>query len=421
MELYLKYTVLAISFLMSACFVYQGFYILVSWLKRPVKFEAKKLHHYGVLIAARNEEAVIGGLVESIRSQDYPKELLDIYVVADNCTDETARAAKEAGAYVYERFNQVKVGKGYALNELLNHLFAEGISDECEGYFIFDADNLLAPDYVTEMNKVFDNGYRVVTSYRNSKNFGDNWISAGYGLWFLREAKYVNNARMLLGTSCAVSGTGYVVHQDILRERNGWNCYLLTEDIQFSTEQIIKGEPIGYCGSAIFYDEQPTDFAVSFHQRLRWTRGILQVFVRYGKDLAAGIVKKGSFACYDMLIFLLQTFMLFMSCIMGCMSLTSAFLHWGFGIPFFLAAGKILGMSFLGSYGMMLALGGITMATEWKQIHCSAKKKLLYLFSFPLYMATYIPIAFVATFKKITWKPIPHSVVKSVKEVERVR
>lgn len=419
MELYLQYTVLAISLLLSGCFVYQGFYILVVWLKKPARFEAKTCHHYGVLVAARNEEAVIGGLVESILAQDYPKELLEIYVVADNCTDGTARAARQAGAYVYERFHQQEVGKGYALNELIRHLFAENLGADCEGFFIFDADNLLAADYVKEMNNVFDHGYRVVTSYRNAKNFGDNWISAGYGLWFLREAKYLNQARMALGISCTVSGTGYVVHRDILEEKKGWDCFLLTEDIQFSAEQILQGERIGYCGSAVFYDEQPTDFWVSFHQRQRWTKGILQVFFRHGKELAAGLLREGGFACYDMLVFLSQTFLLFLSCMLGVLSLTAAFLQCGFGGEFFSEVCRTLAASVSGSYGVMFALGAITMATEWKQIHCSPVRKLWYAVTFPLYMATYIPVAFTACFKKITWKPIPHSVVKSVREVER--
>ena len=68
-----------------------------------------------------------------------------------------------------------------------------------EGYFIFDADNLLDANYVAEMNKVFDSGCRVITSYRNSKNYDSNWISAGSALWFLREAKYLNNSRMIPG------------------------------------------------------------------------------------------------------------------------------------------------------------------------------------------------------------------------------
>lgn len=54
---------------------------------------------------------------------------------------------------------------------------------------VFDADNLLSEDYISRMNETFSDGYRIITSYRNSKNYGDNWISAGYALWFLRRGK----------------------------------------------------------------------------------------------------------------------------------------------------------------------------------------------------------------------------------------
>ena len=98
-----------------------------------------------------------------------------------------------------------------------------------DGYFVFDADNLLDPQYISQMNKVFSSGARAVTSYRNSKNFGDNWITAGYGLWFLRESEYLNRPRDVLGTSCAVSGTGFLFSQQLLEELGGWNYFLLTE------------------------------------------------------------------------------------------------------------------------------------------------------------------------------------------------
>ncbi len=76
------------------------------------------MHRFAVLVAARNEEAVIGQLIESIQMQDYPSELVDVYVVADNCDDSTASVAREKGAFVYERFNKVHVGKGYAFSHM---------------------------------------------------------------------------------------------------------------------------------------------------------------------------------------------------------------------------------------------------------------------------------------------------------------
>lgn len=419
MEEYLKLAALLITLLFTVCFAYQGVYTVVTLVRKMPVFTAKTLHRYGVLISARNEEAVIGELIRSIREQDYPADLIDIFVVADNCTDGTAAAARDAGAWVMERFNRVRVGKGYALNDLIKELFKNGRAAACDGFFIFDADNLLDPSYVTEMNKVFDNGYRVVTSYRNSKNYGDNWISAGYGLWFIREARYLNQARMILGTSCAVSGTGYVVAREILEEMDGWSCHLLTEDLQFTAEQILKGRRIGYARRAVFYDEQPTDFGVSFQQRMRWTKGILQVLRRYGKDLFVRLVTRRDFACYDYLVFLTQTLGLYLTCILTAVTLGHMLLVYGPGAVFYAAVSKwaLEGLAF--SYLSLIAVGGLAILTERKEIHVPMGRVLLCLLAFPLYMATYIPITFAATFGKVTWKPVPHKVVKTVREISK--
>lgn len=193
--------------LFFVCYSYQFFYIPVSLLGKHRPHSAVKIHRYAILIAARNEREVIGQLIDSVRAQDYPAELIDIFVAADNCTDDTALIARSHGAVVYERQNRELCGQGICPRFLLSEIGRRADGDY-DGFFVLDADNILSPDYISEMNKTFSDGYEIVTSYRNSKNYGDNWISAGYALWFLREARYLNNARMLLGSSCAVSGTG---------------------------------------------------------------------------------------------------------------------------------------------------------------------------------------------------------------------
>lgn len=165
----LSYVNFIISILFMACYAYQAVYLVAALLKKQKVFKAKKLHRYGVLIAARNEEAVIAQLIRSVRAQKYPEELIDIFVVADNCTDNTAQAAREAGAVVYERHNTYAVGKGYALRFLLENIFKNFGEYAYDGFFVFDADNILDENFISEMNNVFDNGYKVVTSYRNSK------------------------------------------------------------------------------------------------------------------------------------------------------------------------------------------------------------------------------------------------------------
>ena len=151
------------------CYAYQFIYIPISWRGRRTAHKPPKLHRFAVLIAARNEEAVISELIDSINAQDYPSGLIDIYVAADNCTDGTAKMARCHGAQVFERFDTQHVGKGYALDFLLSH-----IPHEYDAYLVLDADNVIAPDYIRHMDQTLSDGYKIATSYRNSKNYGDN-------------------------------------------------------------------------------------------------------------------------------------------------------------------------------------------------------------------------------------------------------
>jgi len=379
---------------------------------------AETNHRYAVVIAARNESNVISQLINSIKKQNYPSELTDIYVVADNCTDDTAQVAREAGAYVFERFNRQYVGKGYALDYAFKSIINS--DEKYDGYFIFDADNLLDENYIAEMNKVFDNGYKIVTSYRNSKNYDTNWLSAGYSLWFLREARYLNNSRMILNTGCAISGTGFMVSDEIIRKNNGWKHHLLTEDIEFSVDNAIHGEKIGYCGSAVLYDEQPYLFEQSWHQRLRWAKGFYQVFAKYGMDLFKGAFIKGSFYCYDMLVTISPAlFLSLLSVGINTTFLTVGIINIGTTPAIIEATSSAILMSCINSYMVLFAIGVITTISEWKQINTTAFKKIKYMFTFPIFIFTYIPISIVALFRKIEWKPITHSIAKSIEEVRQ--
>lgn len=411
---------------LTVLYFYQFIYIVIALIgdkkKKLDTYEAKKLHKFAFIIAARNEQAVIGNLINSIKQQNYPAELIDVIVVADNCTDDTAQIAREHGAICYERFNNMLVGKGYALDYCFNKIVEQfGDYTAYDGYFIFDADNVIDKNYVKEMNKVFDRGYNVITSYRNSKNYDTNWITSGYSLWFIREAKYLNNPRMMLKTSCAVSGTGFLVNSSIIKKNNGWKFNLLTEDIQFSVVNILEGEKIGYCESAMFYDEQPTTFKQSWNQRMRWSKGFYQVMFRYGRELIAMMFKKREMfvSCYDMFMTLAPATLLSI----GCILLNLIFLAYGATdvhmlrriLPGTLGSIAIAGVNF---YLLMFSIGFITLVTEWNKILAPANKKIKSLFTFPLFMITYVPISLVALVKKVEWKPIAHSISKSVEEIE---
>lgn len=409
-----------INFIIAAvffiCYSYQFLYIPAAILKKePLHNKPEKKHLFAVLVSARNEEKVIGELIKSINLQTYGRENIRIFVMADNCTDETAKVARISGARVYKRFNLEKTGKGYALEELLRHISEDYPKNYFDGFFVFDADNVLEENYIEEMNKTFSDGYKIITSYRNSKNYGDNWISAGYSLWFLRESRYLNHARFLLGNSCAVSGTGFFFSREIFEKCGGWPFHLLTEDIEFTVHNITHGEKIGFCKNAVLYDEQPVLFSQSWHQRMRWAKGYLQVFKKYGKDLFGGIFR-GDFSCFDMTMNIMPAVILSVLCalINGFSSFAAIFSGESI-LPIVLSVGE----SLFNMYLTLFAIGAITTVSEWKQIHTKPLKKIFYTFTFPLFMFTYIPISFAAIFKKVEWKPIEHKIKTSVSELKR--
>ena len=399
------------------CCSYQFCYVAAPFIRKKKTCGSAKLHRYAVLIAARNEQAVITQLIESIRNQTYPSHLVKIFVVADNCTDDTAAKARAAGAIVWERFDNQRVGKGYALDFLYDKICKMYPRNAFDGFFVFDADNLLDENYIAEMNKMFSSGKKIITSYRNSKNYGRNWVSAGLSLWFLWESQFLNRARNLLGTSCAVSGTGFLFHRSIIEKTGGWKFFLLTEDIEFNVHHVIDGEKIAYCESAIFYDEQPVKFSQSWSQRMRWSRGYIEVLRKYGLKLLKSTITKSSFSCFDMAMNTVPAIVL---------SVLSLLVNVIGAVLILISGGDISGMlslvgkAILNMYIMFFLIGCITTVSEWKRIYCCPSKKILYMFTFPLFMFTTFPISVIALFRNVEWKQIYHLEAKTLNDVRNI-
>ncbi len=402
----------ALSIIFFICYAYQIVYLFLPFFRKlinrgrecPTGADRDFKNRYAVLISARNEENVVGELIECLKNQTYPEELIGIFVCADNCTDKTAETAEEAGAMVYVRNDPERIGKGYALNFMLGKI-SEGFGrDAFDGFFVFDADNLLEPDYIEETDRVFRGGADIVTGYRGSKNYGDSWISAGYSLWFLRESQFLNLPRYLLGTSCAVSGTGFMFSKEVLERLGGWRYFLLTEDIEFTVDAVSSGEKIAYCERAVLYDEQPTDLKTSVRQRLRWAKGYYQVFGAYGGKLLKGIFSKNFFSCFDMAMAIMPAMILSIAGIV----LNAAAMIKCINTPEIWALAGSLGLSALRGYLTFLGIGCAALISEWRKISATPAKKIFYLMLFPAFMLTYIPISIAAIFVKVEWKQIKH-------------
>lgn len=398
----------------SLLYLFQFVYLFLPLLLGEKKHGPEKMHRYAIMIAARNEEAVIPHLLDSINKQDYPAELLDVYVVADNCTDNTVQISRDHGATVFPRNNKEKIGKGYALDFLLEQIDKNGGLDRYDAFMVFDADNLLKPDYMRNMNRVHSDGYEVFCGYRNTKNFASNWLSSGYALWYIHESTHLNRSRMNLGVGCIVSGTGFGFSRAVLEKAGGWKFFTLTEDLEFSAWCAINGIKIGYCHNAMLFDEQPLKFSQSWRQRTRWAQGGLQLSFRYIGGLMKSLFRGAGWQRHT------------------CME-TTALSFWGFAlgclsgligtvtIAFFLKLPVFLGILLLSlpvSYLGTMTLGIITLMMEWDNIHATTGEKIKSAFTFPLFMISWFPITLLAPFQKYQWAPIYHTVAVSAETLQ---
>ena len=239
---------------------------LIKFKEKPMLTDKK--HRFIIALPANNEESVIANLIKSLQMQDYDKSLYDIYVIADNCTDGTANVARENGAIVYERFDEDKKTKGYALNWFLDKM--KDKKDDYDALLVFDADNVVDKNFLNVMNKKLCQGEVLVQGYRDIKNPTDTWVSGGYAIFYWTMNRLYHLARYNMGLSPLINGTAFMVKWDILIDE-GWNTKTLTEDIEFALINISKGVKLGWAKDAIVYDEQPLTFKQSWKQRERWS------------------------------------------------------------------------------------------------------------------------------------------------------
>lgn len=282
------------------------YYLCISFFgiyRKKEKREVKPKKSFALIVAAHNEEIVIGDIVESLKRLDYPKQLYDIYVIADNCTDKTASKAREKGAIVYERVNKEKKGKGYALEWMFDHIF--NMDKKYDAVSIFDADNLAHKDFLLEMNKKLCEGYKVVQGYLDSKNPEDTWITGSYSISFWANNRMFQLARSNIGLSSQLGGTGFSIDTEILK-RLGWGATCLTEDLEFTCKLVLNGYKVGWAHNAIIYDEKPLTLAQSWWQRKRWMQGFADVSSRYFFKLLKRAVSKFSFVALDCALYSIQ-------------------------------------------------------------------------------------------------------------------
>lgn len=375
-------------------------------MKEPEQIE-QKLHRFAVIVCARNEENVIGNLLQSLKQQDYAGEY-KVFVIADNCTDKTAQVAEQNGATVFKRFDEIKRGKGYALQYGIDRI-TKMYADSYDAICVFDADNLASAVFLTEMNIALCSGGDVGYGYRDSKNIHDSWISEVYALYWLMLMRFFHCPRHAMKLSAIVGGTGFAFKLSALKE-TGWQTYSLTEDIEFSIQQILAGHNVVPTKKAVFYDEQPTEFNVSVKQRLRWMIGHIQCLPIYFPQIIKFFGKSPRRAldllCY--ILFIPVSALAIPTNVLGGIALIGIPGLQPFALPVILG-GLVL------CYVFALFIAYMTIKLERKDTKRMARAILLY----PIFMFTMLVLALVALIRpKTDWVPIQHKSTRTIEEIE---
>ena len=405
---FLYYILFILCLAYGLYFFITGFFGFKNINKKLLK-KHKSKNKFAVLIASRNEEDVIGHLVKSLLDQNYPKDLYDVYVIPNNCTDETEKVAKKAGAKIIKCTVPTK-SKGEVLKFTFEKLSK---NKDIDSYIIFDADNVVHPDFLSKMNDALCEGYKVAQGFRDSKNPGDNWISGSYSIFYWIQNFFFSKARMQMGGSASINGTGFMIKKEIIDEY-GFNTYTLTEDVEFTAQCALKGIKVMLVEDAITYDVQPTEFKASWKQRKRWSMGNIQCFRRYNKDLFRTYSKTGFIPCLDMLLSFMAPYIQILTTLLTVILI----LFKVFNIELYDV------FSYMYAYGLLFFFitylaNVILNIFVIKYNKKSVKDILPGILLFTLFMLTWIPINFICMFKKdLTWEPIKHKRGMGIDEIK---
>jgi len=406
-----------ITFLQILLWAIFFYYLVIStfgWFKR--KEEPAEnfplINKFAIIISAYNEEKVIGNIVRNLKGLNYPKDMYDIFVVADNCTDKTFFVAKDNGAIAYERFDADNRGKGHCLEWMFKKLFE--LEKQYDAIAIFDADNLASPNFLLEMNKQLCNGHKVIQGYLDSKNPYDSWISGNYSIAYWISNRLFQLPRYYLGLSCALGGTGFVMRTDILRQI-GWGATCLTEDLEFSLKLVLRGMKISWSHEAIVYDEKPLLLSQSWRQRNRWMQGHCDCAGRYFKPLFLKGIRDRDPVALDSALYLLQPFVIVANGIGMVLGLIGVLIN----------LNDFININSISFGALILVLTYVNIVFVFAEGKLT-KKIAKYFLVFPVYSLTWVPIIIQGFYNrnKKEWAHTLHTralEIKDIKQLEKVK
>jgi cellulose synthase/poly-beta-1,6-N-acetylglucosamine synthase-like glycosyltransferase len=284
----------------AACYlaVYVAYQVLLfvanALVRDPAPFTPAKMNRIAVLAPAHNEELFLPRLVETLTRQDYPPDRYTVIVIADNCTDGTAAAARKFGVEVFERNVTEKRGKGYAIGWILERIDLDAL----DAVVIVDGDSLVGPSFLSALNLQLERGDQVIQCYNGVANPGQSWFTRLMDVSRTIANEILHPAKRKLGLSSHLMGNGMCFSTRVIRAF-GWSAFSVGEDWEYYARLVLSGAHVGYSRDARVYHQESVNLKQASSQRLRWSGGRFQVLRQYGPSLFVEGIRKGNITCLD--------------------------------------------------------------------------------------------------------------------------
>ena len=404
-------------------FMLQFLFMILFWLPKKKFPKSNTKNKICVLIPAHNEEDVIYTTVKRLFDlQNYPKELFDVYVVAHNCNDNTAKYAEKAGAkvFVLNDPNPKHHIASYALKYGYEQILKTNIDYKFS--IRLDADNQINDEFFNLMNDAYNAGCKIARPFESALNMSQNHFTKACGLYYTFDSRFSSRVRERLHLDAHVNGPGAMVDFEITRKIGGYDTTSITEDTEFCFKRMLDGYKCHFVEDAIVYEDLPSTFKDTFSRNKRIASGNIRLLAKYTPKMLWQAITKFRISFIEQIL----TYMFNIICIILCTWIPAFYIYdvvylWANGL-FTNADAVMFGINNSGLYSQLTLIGLILLVLfvvagigqgllliclSYKNLGAKTRKELLSgALLFPMFTVVYCVTMCLGAFSKPKWNKI---------------